>query len=73
MKSGICPKCEVKNVRVVDGNRTDVSVPTKGVFSSGAFTNFYVCGDCGYLEIYIEKKEDLPKINDAWEKVEINE
>lgn len=71
MKNGICPKCEAENVRVVDGSRTEVSVPTKGVFSSGAFANFYVCGECGYLEIYVEKKEDLPKINAAWQRVQV--
>lgn len=71
MKNGICPKCSAENVRLVAGNRTEVSVATKGVFSSGAFTCFYVCGDCGYLEIYVEKEEDLPKICEAWPQVKV--
>ena len=71
MKDGVCPKCKAENVRLVDGNRTEVCVPTRGVFSSGIFTNFYVCGACGYLEIYVEKETDLPRINQDWAQIKV--
>ena len=70
MKDGICQKCKAENVRFVDGSRTPVVVPTEA-FSQGAFTCFYVCGECGFLEIYVENEEDLPKINEAWKQVRI--
>jgi Zn finger protein HypA/HybF involved in hydrogenase expression len=68
MKSGICPKCQAKEVHVVDGNQTDVSVPL-GTFSAGAFAKMYVCVKCGYIEFFIEDEKDLPKIADRWRKV----
>lgn len=71
MKDGVCAKCEAENVRLVAGNRTEVSIPVKGVFSTGAFASFYVCGRCGYVEIYVEKEEDLPKICEAWPQVRV--
>ncbi len=68
MKSGRCPKCESSDVHVVDGNRFEPGIPLGG-FSSGAFLNAYVCVKCGYVEMYVEDKEDLPKIADRWPKV----
>ena len=71
MKDGICPKCRAENVRIIDGNRTDVKVPFQSRWAAGSFTCFYVCGECGYLEIYVEDKDDLTRINQDWEQVKI--
>lgn len=68
MKDGVCPKCETKNVHVVDGNRTEVAVPL-GTFSAGAFAKMYVCVKCGYIEFFIEDESDLPKIAARWSKI----
>jgi predicted nucleic-acid-binding Zn-ribbon protein len=71
MKDGICPKCNAENVRITKGNRTGLSVPFNSNWSSGALTNFLVCGECGYLEIYVEDKNDLTRINQDWEQVKV--
>lgn len=68
MKDGLCPKCHAREVHLVDGSRTGVSVAL-GTWSAGAFTSFYVCVRCGYLEIYVEDPADLPKIAEKWMKV----
>lgn len=71
MKNGICAKCNAENVHVAPSSRTGVSVPVSGVFSVGAFTNFYFCGECGHVEIFVEKKEDLQKAVASWPKVPV--
>ena len=68
MKGGQCVKCGAREVHVVDSSRTGVTVAL-GTWSAGAFTNFYVCVRCGYLEIYVEDAADLPKIAEKWMKV----
>lgn len=67
MKDGRCPKCGARDVRVVDGNRFEPGIPLGG-FSAGAFLNAYVCVSCGYVEMYVEDAEDLPKIASRWPK-----
>ena len=69
MKSGTCPKCSAENVHVVPGNRIELAIPNVKIFSAGAFLNLYFCGDCGFVETYVEKKEDLLKIAACWPKV----
>ena len=71
MKNGICPKCQAENVHVAPGNRHEVSVPRKGVSSVKAFAELYFCGDCGYIEFYVELKEDLAKSAADWPKVSV--
>lgn len=68
MKNGICTKCGAKEIHVVDGSRTGISISLS--WSSNAFTNLYVCVKCGYLELFVEDAEDLPRIAERWRKVE---
>lgn len=68
MKNGECPKCGAGEVHVVDGNRFEPGIPLGGL-SAGAFLNAYVCVRCGYVEMYVEDAEDLPKIASRWPKV----
>ena len=68
MKSGRCPKCTAANVHMVDGNRFEPHIALRGL-SAGAFLNAYVCVNCGYVEMYVEDKEDWPKIAERWPRV----
>jgi predicted nucleic-acid-binding Zn-ribbon protein len=68
MRNGTCSKCGAKEVHIVDGNRTGVGVSVS--WSVNSFANMYVCTKCGYLEFFIEKTEDLPKIAERWPKAE---
>ena len=67
MKDGICPKCESKEIYVVDGSRTGVTIPI-GMLSTSAFVAMYVCVKCGYVEFYVEDQSDLQRIAQKWEK-----
>jgi hypothetical protein len=66
MKDGICAKCGAREVHVVDGSRTEISIPLG--FVSKAFANLYVCTACGYVEMFVEDAADLPKIAERWPK-----
>ncbi|MGE3802563.1 MAG: zinc ribbon domain-containing protein [Candidatus Kapaibacterium sp.] len=63
--SGECPKCKSKEISVVVGAYAGITVKL-GNWSSGAFTNLYICTTCGYIEIYVEDNADLPKIAERW-------
>jgi predicted nucleic-acid-binding Zn-ribbon protein len=66
MKDGICPKCEAKDVHVYSSS-TEVSVKLSIFGSAGV--GYYICTNCGYVELFIENKEDLPKIAEKYPKV----
>ncbi len=67
MKDGICPKCEAKDVHVSNGTSVEVSVRL-GAFSSASVL-YYICTACGYVEMFIENKADLPRIAEKYPKV----
>ena len=69
MKSGVCPKCEKKDVREVPGERTGISISNRKVFSAGSFAKLYFCGRCGYIEFYVENEADLPGLAAVWPQV----
>lgn len=66
MKDGICTKCQGKEVHVYSAS-AELSVRL-GAFSS-AGVGYYICTDCGHMELFIEKKGDLPKIAGKYPKV----
>jgi hypothetical protein len=55
---------------MADGNRFEPRIAL-GVLSAGAFLNAYVCVNCGYVEMYVEDKEDLPKIAARWPRISV--
>ncbi len=67
MKNGICPKCEAKDVHVVTNNMMEVAVPI--TWLRRAYINYYVCTNCGYVEIFVKNKYYLPKIAEKHPKV----
>jgi hypothetical protein len=66
MKDGVCPKCEAKEVHVY-GTSAELSVRL-GAFSSAGVA-YYICANCGYVELFIENKADLPKIAEKYPRV----
>lgn len=71
MKSGVCPKCDSKNVYC----GTNI-FPKSGPFGSNsipvsltsiAALDNYVCVDCGYVESYVEE-DKLEEIARKWQK-----
>jgi hypothetical protein len=66
MKDGICPKCEAKEVHVYSSS-TEVSVKLSTFGSAGLV--YYICTNCGYVELFVEDKENLPRIAEKYPKV----
>jgi predicted nucleic-acid-binding Zn-ribbon protein len=68
MKSGICPKCESAEVY------GDMGSPHGKRVDGWAFTPLktvlLVCGECGYLEFYVEEEAKLSKLREKFAKVE---
>lgn len=68
MRDGYCPKCGSADVY-----RKDPS-PNQSLMAGGwvqkAVTAYdYACGQCGYVETYVEEK-DLTRIREHWEPVD---
>ena len=54
-KSGICPKCDSREIKV--GKRGGYSaIQSLGLWFLGASTAVYVCKGCGYVEEYVVRK-----------------
>jgi predicted nucleic-acid-binding Zn-ribbon protein len=61
VKDGICPKCGAKEVHVVVQTSVETAITlTRGM----AYLNYYVCVNCGYVELYVHESETLKDI--AW-------
>jgi len=64
MKSGVCPKCESREVHVVT---SDDVLPSLSI--RRAALSQFVCAKCGYVEFYVQDAGLLPKIAQAAQKV----
>ncbi len=70
MKNGICPKCEGKEVHLVSNTTSEVAISL--TFLSTAFLNYYVCTNCGYVEMFVQDEKLLPKIAEKYPRVRIS-
>ena len=71
MRNGICPKCAAHAVYQQAGNLSahEGIALTGGVINKGTAPDKYVCVECGYMEYYLTKPEDLATIRAHWSKV----
>lgn len=67
MTTGICPKCSGSEIRVVANTATEVAISIG--WTATAFLNYYVCTDCGYVELYVQDEKLLPKLAEKYPKV----
>lgn len=67
MKDGICPKCDAKQVHLFKNTSSEMAI-NLGVFESARVV-YYICTNCGYVEIFIEDETKLPKIAEKYPKV----
>lgn len=67
MKNGICPKCEAREVHLYADAAIEMAVYL-GYFKSAGL-KYYICTQCGYVELFVENKEDLPRIAEKYPKV----
>ena len=76
MKSGQCPKCGLRDVCC----NTNRKFPALNTITLGtgigvnryACLDTYICTNCGYLESYVAKPEDLSYIKQEWASVEVS-
>lgn len=69
MKNKICPKCnsiKIKNIKKFKTDFISMKVPVKDSLLDLVQAVYYICLDCGYLEMYIEDKKALSKIAKEW-------
>lgn len=69
MKDGICPKCEAQEVRIILNNAPTGLFINVGFFNRNANLIYYVCTNCGYVELFVQDKDFLPKIAEKYQKV----
>ena len=69
MRDGYCPKCGSADVyrKKWQGYRT-MSVGNFGMISADPYD--YLCGQCGYVEIYIDNEEKLAEMRQHWDPVD---
>jgi hypothetical protein len=67
MKDGICPKCEAREVHLFTRTAAELSINLS--FFGSAGLAYYICTNCGYVELFVEDKEKLPRIAEKYPKV----
>lgn len=64
-QTGECPKCGSRNVSCKDlflhgfHGPVDVSRKTTSLFSESSPLDIFVCGECGFLEMYAREPSQL--------------
>ena len=67
MKDGICPKCNTREVHIYKNTAAELSINLSFFGSAGLI--YYICTHCGYVELFVEDKEKLPRIAEKYPKV----
>jgi len=67
MTTGICPKCNGSEISVVANTATEVAISLG--WTATAFLNYYVCTNCGYVELFVQDEKLLPKLAEKYPKV----
>jgi len=60
--TGVCPKCHSTDIRVSRRRIWATMVPTGPTVFGAVYTSWFICVSCGFVETWVEKKEDLEKI-----------
>jgi predicted nucleic-acid-binding Zn-ribbon protein len=67
MNTGICLKCGEKEVHLASNTTVEVAVAL--TWRESATLDYYVCTNCGYVELFVQDAELLPKIAEKYPKV----
>lgn len=67
MKDGVCPKCAAREVRLFKNTGAELSINV-GFFGAASVV-YYICTSCGYIELFVDDKANLPKIAEKYPKV----
>jgi hypothetical protein len=76
MREGICPQCDSRSIyhaqsdtyfgQPLSGTHITIKV---GLVVKYASLDIFVCTDCGYVENYVYRSEDLNAIASTWHPV----
>lgn len=69
-KTGVCPKCASNDIRVMRRRIYATMIPLKRTLFGAAYTSWFICTSCGFVETWVERKEDLERIR---EKLPVSE
>ena len=67
MKDGFCPRCNAKEIYFYLNAAAEMSIKL-GFFDSAGLI-YYICTNCGYVELFVEDKDKLPLIAEKYPKV----
>lgn len=61
-KSGTCPKCAGKDIRISRQRMWGTIIPVGSTVFGAAYSSLYICASCGFVESWVEQEKDLEKI-----------
>ena len=69
MKNGICLKCEAKEIHVYTNMDGQSAIAITMWKWKNAKIDYYICTNCGYVELFVQDKSLLPEIAEKYPKV----
>lgn len=60
--TGVCPKCASKDIRVSKRKIPASLIPVNRTLFGAAYTSWFICANCGFVETWVESQKDLEKI-----------
>jgi hypothetical protein len=74
--TGVCPKCNSTEIRVLRKRTQGTMIPLRATlfgmffsssweataFGAAAYSSWFICVTCGFVETWIERNEDLERI-----------
>ena len=67
-----CPKCNSDDIIRVEGQSKGYgagsNIPTGATIFQAILVTRYVCGNCGYIESWIDSQDDVAKVKDVYGK-----
>ena len=62
--TGVCPKCSSQEIRVMRRRIWATMIPLSFTALRAAYTSWFICTSCGFVETWVEQKKDLDAIRE---------
>ena len=62
--SGRCPKCTSTDIRVMRRRMWATMIPLNLTVFRAAYTSWFICTVCGFVETWVERPDDLARIRE---------
>ena len=70
--TGKCPKCGTDNILSFQSH-SDFNLIRLGLFSGPVLLRRFVCGQCGFVESWVENSEDLNSLREKFRKDSVSD